>query len=86
MMTSKQKLFVMKLLKEIEELGYKVDPNELLFAGNHYDIYRTSKREASEDIDYLLKLKSAIESGKSAEDFRKEMIEAKKQEILKKIG
>ena len=49
-------------------------------------IYRTSKREASEDIDYLLKLKSAIESGKSAEGFRKEMIEAKKQEILKKIG
>ena len=86
MMTSKQKWIVMKLLKEIEELGYKVDHNELLFAGNNYDTYRTSKREASEDIDYLLKLKSAIESGKSAEDFRKEMIEAKKQEILKKIG
>ena len=81
MMTSKQKWFVMKLLKEIEELGYKVDPNELLFAGNHYDIYRTSKREASEDIDYLLKLKSAIESGKSAEDLEKKWLKLKNKKF-----
>lgn len=64
MMTSKQKWFVNKLLKEIEtefkeDLGLQTN-----FGSNGYDAYRTTIKEASDDISFLLKAKENLENGR----------------------
>lgn len=56
-MTLKQKKFIFTLLKELESKNVKVHNNDLYFAGNGFDMYLTSKMEASKDIEFLLGLK-----------------------------
>lgn len=71
MMTSKQKWFISKLMKEIEEAGNcKVIANDTFYGSNGFDSYRTSKKEASDDISFLLKIKDLISGGKSYDDAR----------------
>lgn len=64
MISEKQKWFIMKLIKEIESLGRIIESNELYYLSNLCDSYKTSKKEASEDIDYLLRLKKEMEEAK----------------------
>ena len=61
MITGKQRWFIEKLMKKVEELGYDADwGKELLYGCNMFDIYRTSKSDASKDITYLLDLKTKL--------------------------
>ncbi len=62
MMTSKQKWFIGKLMKEIEEAGNcEINATDLLYGCNQFDSYRTSKKDASQDIEYLLKVKEYMQ-------------------------
>ena len=61
MMTEKQKWFILKLMKEIEKIGNcKISANDTVFGSNEFNPYRTSKKEASNDIGYLLKIKELM--------------------------
>jgi hypothetical protein len=86
MMTDKQKWFISKLMKEIETMGYVFEGYETNYGSNSYDTYRTSKQEASEDIDKLIKIKDMMLNGKNFDEAYKVIQEAKKQEILKKLA
>ena len=57
MMTSKQKWFINKLASEIEAAGHEINWNATFYGSVMFDSYRVSKKEASEDIGYLLELK-----------------------------
>lgn len=90
MITSKQEWFINKLIREIEGMGYEfpMGYGDLNWACNDFDTYRTTCREASEDIDYLLKLKEQLEKGREHDDARaiasgiktEEEIDAEKEE------
>ena len=90
MMTSKQEWFMNKLIKEIEEMGYEfpMGYGDLNWACNDFSSYRTTCKDASEDIDYLLKLKEQLEKGRDHDDARlvacgiktEEEIDAEKEE------
>lgn len=58
MITSKQSWFIMKLMKELEELDSKYNEDWFVantyYASDCYNDYKTTKREASEDIKTLL--------------------------------
>lgn len=77
MMTSKQKWFIGKLIKELEDMGCKVDSGDTLYGSKGYDTYRTSKKEASEDISMLLNIKEQVESGTSYEEAMSNYLEEK---------
>lgn len=63
MMTDKQSWFVCKLLNDIEK-GFGVNLTiQTNYGSNGCDKYRTSIREASEDIKFLLKAKENLENG-----------------------
>ena len=63
MMTNKQKWFIFKLMKEIETLANcSININDLIFGSNEFNVYRTSKKDASSDISYLLKIKELLTS------------------------
>lgn len=68
MMTSKQKWFIGKLMKEIEEMGYSFNGNETYYGSAAYDSYQVTKQEASKDIDMLLSVKAAMENGSTFND------------------
>lgn len=65
-MTNKQEWFINKLIKEIEEMGYEFPMayGDLKYGCNDFSIYRTTCKDASADIDYLLKLKEQLEKGR----------------------
>ena len=67
MITSKQSWFILKLMKELEE----IDPEKydtkwfiysLIYASKGYNDYRTTKFEASKDIQTLLSEKEKYEA------------------------
>lgn len=72
MMTNKQEWLILKLIEEIEEMsGNEVSANDLYFLENNCSLYATSRKEASNDISFLLRLKDLLESGSDYEDARK---------------
>ena len=68
MMTSKQKWFLEKLMKEIEALGYEFNGRETFYGSNGYSTYGTTSKEASQDISMLLKVKELVASGKTTNE------------------
>ena len=72
MMTNKQEWFINKLIKEIEEMGYEFPMayGDLKYGCNDFSIYRTTCKDASADIDYLLKLKEQLEKGRDHDTAR----------------
>lgn len=75
-MTNKQKWFENKLMNEIEAMLTEADREELRWSlitnwgAENFDTYKVSVKEASEDIDRLLKMKALIADGKSLDEAR----------------
>ena len=68
MMTAKQKWFLEKLMKEVEELGYTFSGKETFYGSNGYNSHSTTSKEASQDISMLLKIKELVAAGKTADE------------------
>lgn len=71
MMTEKQRWFILKLMKEIETIGNcNVDADDTVFGSNEFNTYRTSKKDASDDIGYLLKIKELMSNNMKYDNAR----------------
>lgn len=75
-MTSKQKWFLEKLMNEIEkEADYEFLGHETNYGSKGYDFYMVTTREASDDIDMLLKIKANVENGMTFQEARQDWLD-----------